>query len=142
MAAKLAVSVKYRDAYPFVSLLCPFCVLLFIYASPGETEKLLLIPGPCFSSLSPLSLSFTTEISQQCQEAGMPWEGKNSLQWQRSLLLLLVCLQLSRQRIHERGLIYLGNAKPVKPSGASSVVNLTEHGALGLAGIFDCHSQL
>lgn len=86
-----------------LTLLCPFCVLFFIYASPGETEKLLLIPGPCFSSLSPLSLSFTTEISQQCQEAGMPWEGKNSLQWQRSLLLLLVCLQLSRQRIHERG---------------------------------------
>lgn len=30
----------------------------------------------------------------------MPWEGKNSLQWQRSLLLLFVHLQLPGRRIH------------------------------------------
>lgn len=30
----------------------------------------------------------------------MPREGKNSLQWQRSLLLLFVHLQLPGQRIH------------------------------------------
>lgn len=30
----------------------------------------------------------------------MPWEGKNSLQWQRSLLLLFVHLLLPGQRVH------------------------------------------
>lgn len=29
----------------------------------------------------------------------MPWESKNSLQWQRSLLLLFVHLQLPGQRV-------------------------------------------
>lgn len=97
--AKLKVPFKHRDARPSV---CPF-LLLCICNSRGETEKSPLFPDLWFSSLSPLSLSFNTEASQQCQEAGMPREGKNSPQWQRSLLFVFVYLQLSGRRIHTRG---------------------------------------
>ncbi|CAM4534819.1 unnamed protein product [Eretmochelys imbricata] len=68
-------------------------------------------------------LIFATEISQQCQEAGMPWEGKNSPQWLRLLLLPFVYLQLSGQGDH-RGLICFENARILlKLSEAESVVN-------------------
>lgn len=35
-----------------------------------------------------------------------------------------------------------GNAEIIGTLGAVSGVNLFKHGALGLAGIFDCHAQL